>query len=498
MVDFLKSNPERPWRRKANRSNRRGAVSLWVILVGPALLGMLILVIELAHLWLSRIELENALGSAALAAVKEWGDAGGGSTECPRNVGVAYAAGNTIAGVPLGIFTNLGGGPNENASCDGNLIFGAITNFDVGPPYIFDAAADAGCARVGQVRIEICKANSGASISSQPRMLGIFYEDGDADLSVRSVSLTVDNIRPGNPQQPYFDGSASESPTVSDYDFADPGGPNALGAALTWQPDTGACRGNRNTPNGMGAFVGNTIPAVGTVIQTNDVYGGLDDPGTPGLDESIDPDPQSNGTWDCLVDPPNPANWPGTGNDRGDICFGFSDPVVCGPCSGRFRTVTIYFRDGVFNPPDPPLPGPPLQGPVEFVRFAVSMNQFNPPALPGEQNDGNAFANHVTARITFVDNANPPNEFVCTARFVNGGTDRSIAVCDGGSGGGNPPAVRAQATVEVESLFCELCGIPLGPFFITAKETAYYDCALACPRLIRIEPANFFCPGPAP
>jgi hypothetical protein len=68
----------------------------------------------------------------------------------------------------------------------------------------------------------------------------------------------------------------------------------------------------------------------------------------------------------------------------------------------------------------------------------------------------------------------------------------------GGGGGGDPYAVRAQATVQVKSLFCELCGIPLGPFFVTAKETAVYDCQTRCPRLIKINPENFFCLEPAP
>ena len=50
---------------------------------------MFCFVLEAANMWLARAELENALESAALAAVKTWGDANGGSTFTPRQIGVA-------------------------------------------------------------------------------------------------------------------------------------------------------------------------------------------------------------------------------------------------------------------------------------------------------------------------------------------------------------------------------------------------------------------------
>ena len=90
---------------------------------------MLTFVVEIAHLWVARAELENSLEAAALAAVKEWGDAGGGSTLIPRQVGLVYAAANTIDDDPVELTTNYNPDnlPNENDDCEGHLIFGAIT-----------------------------------------------------------------------------------------------------------------------------------------------------------------------------------------------------------------------------------------------------------------------------------------------------------------------------------------------------------------------------------
>jgi Flp pilus assembly protein TadG len=129
-------------------------VTVWIILAGPAFLALLVFVLEVANIWLARVELENALGATALAAVKEWGDAGGGDTLCPRDVGVAYAAANTLVGVPLSITNNYRQGPpNENDLCTGNLIFGAIVTQEI--PYVFDASVTPSYAVRAQATVEV-------------------------------------------------------------------------------------------------------------------------------------------------------------------------------------------------------------------------------------------------------------------------------------------------------------------------------------------------------
>jgi len=133
----------RPARLTARR--RRGVAALWLILSLPVLVILLGVVIEIGNIWLARVELENALEAAALSAVKEWGDQGTPATQPARNVGVTYAAANTVTGDPVGIDPNydLTEANNQNDSCSGNLIFGAVTTNTV--PWVFDTRVQPGC-----------------------------------------------------------------------------------------------------------------------------------------------------------------------------------------------------------------------------------------------------------------------------------------------------------------------------------------------------------------
>ena len=69
------------------------------------LLLLLILLIEIGNIWRARVELENAMEAAALAAVKEWGK-WRPATQTARDIGVAYAAANTVTGSPVAITDN--------------------------------------------------------------------------------------------------------------------------------------------------------------------------------------------------------------------------------------------------------------------------------------------------------------------------------------------------------------------------------------------------------
>lgn len=82
---------------------RRGAVTLWTVLCLPVVLSVLVVMVEVSHLWQARVELENALEAGVLAAVKEWGDQGGGakSIRTARAVGNAYTKANTIHDVQV-------------------------------------------------------------------------------------------------------------------------------------------------------------------------------------------------------------------------------------------------------------------------------------------------------------------------------------------------------------------------------------------------------------
>ena len=125
---------------------RRGVSTVWIIAAGPALLVLLVLVTDIGNLWRARVELETALEAAALAAVKQWGNGGGGATPTARQVGVDYAAANGVQGNPVAITTNFDGSmmpmSNQNLSCDGNLVFGVVTN--AVSPYTVDAGQPGG------------------------------------------------------------------------------------------------------------------------------------------------------------------------------------------------------------------------------------------------------------------------------------------------------------------------------------------------------------------
>lgn len=129
---------------------RRGISIVWLIVWLPVLMVLSSLVIDVANVWLARVELENGLEAAALAAVKDWAE--NSDNLQARQVGVAYAAFNKVRGKPIVIGPNhsAGGGLNENDACaitagtppTGNLIFGSVEGDD---PVTFNAGAQPDC-----------------------------------------------------------------------------------------------------------------------------------------------------------------------------------------------------------------------------------------------------------------------------------------------------------------------------------------------------------------
>ncbi len=90
-------------RRGRRARQRRAIVTLWTLFCVPVLVLVLLGVAEVNRLGQARVQLENALESAALAAVQEWGERGGGSKtiDAARAMGMAYAAANTVQGISL-------------------------------------------------------------------------------------------------------------------------------------------------------------------------------------------------------------------------------------------------------------------------------------------------------------------------------------------------------------------------------------------------------------
>jgi len=409
--------------------NRKGVVTLWTILTVPALMILLGLVLETGHLWYARVELENGLESAALASVKEWGDAAGGSTSTPRLVGVEYAAANTINGDPVTIDNNHDPvhAPNENATCEGDLIFGAITTGEA--PYVFNAGVRPSCGG-GNVLFD---ASDEGNLAADDAW-GIayrFHPDTPSDLVVARVEI---DLRAGGgngvfdsstggptlsnnlPPHKIRDNSGNSQPDVSGFtDSANQiafSNPETYVLRIDFFEDLGADAGFQ--PGDRIRFGARTRDVVGHV---------------PGADDgdNIGRDHVGITVWfaqaGTLILPPSTAVFVDTGGKISQ-CF---DPAISDPVTGSL----------IVNPlgvPDLPCP-----------------------STAASKNNGQSYVELL---------GTGPNAF----------------------------AVRAQATVEIPSFWCQLFCLPIGPYRVSSHATAMYNCADGRPRLIRV--AEFICPGP--
>lgn len=203
--DAITSGVLQTWPRPVP-SVRRGAATLWLLLVLPVLLILLCFVVEMGNVWLARAELEDSLESAALAAVKEWGDANGGSTFLPRRVGVHYAASNSVSGSPGGITNNynVANSPNENANCNGDLVFGAVT--DTSPNVIFNAGVAPVCG-VGSVMFD---ATGQGNLTADNAWGVAFRNTVNTPPGLRIVRIIIDLDAGGG------DGEFDDTPVLSD------------------------------------------------------------------------------------------------------------------------------------------------------------------------------------------------------------------------------------------------------------------------------------------
>jgi Flp pilus assembly protein TadG len=130
------------------QKNRRGVAIVWLILWGSLFLTFFCAFFEVATLWQARVELNDTLDAAALAAVNEWKaqlDASNSDTEIPREVGMEYAGANLMLGTPVSLSTNYGGPgdlPYQNDLCTGNFVFGDLTTSGSG--YNFSTSTTGG------------------------------------------------------------------------------------------------------------------------------------------------------------------------------------------------------------------------------------------------------------------------------------------------------------------------------------------------------------------
>jgi len=125
-------------------TNRRGVITLWIIVSLPVIFLLLGVVVDSARLWIARIELNNAVKAAALSGAKTWGE--GGSTSDARLDAQTAGLANTVHGqlsnpdatlaVPVTLDLNESvGNPNDNAAIDGELVLGGVNK--ASSPFLF-------------------------------------------------------------------------------------------------------------------------------------------------------------------------------------------------------------------------------------------------------------------------------------------------------------------------------------------------------------------------
>jgi len=398
---------------RTHRHHRRGISTLWLILTLPVFLTLLVFVVDISNLWLARVELENGLEAAALAAAETWGRSGSGSTEVPRDVGVKYAAANMIRGKSLTIDPNYrAGAPNENAACchtagpnpTGNLVFGSARTVD--GKLTFNAGEVPACG-VGTVLFDVT-GNNLADVSAW----GVSFvatAQTPANLTIASITFDLPVGR--------FIGDAQVSDRT-------PGG--ATPSIMVCQADT----------VGLNA---------GQIHFTRDNQDAL---GYRTLRIAFDPEAFAPGDHFRFGVPTNGVGETGKWLDDGD-----------GVGAASVGVTVVFSVGGV------------LQRPVSVVFTNTDNRGWVECTNTGE----------------FKDLPAPP-----TSGTNNDG--QSYVLLTGV--GQNDFAVRAQATVPVSSLAGKLLGDCIGPYYVTAKTTARYNCSENRAWLIRVE--RFLCPGPNP
>ncbi len=483
---------------RRDRGAPRGVVALWTLLMIPVLVVLFAVVVEGVHLWLARVELENALEASALAAVKEWAETpsgtAGGWTENARLIGQQYAAANTINKTPVSIDKNIGGyadpgNPNENFSCQGNLIFGAVIEDD--PEYVVASYQVPSCAAgAGRVLVEVTSDN----LTSGDNGWGISFpthpDDASAGMLIEKIVIDVDPNGTGNLRFDFTGGG----PVLSD-NFSQP---MVQGWGL--DPDTGI-EGAAMQHDNYG-FVGWT----NTTSPTNPTFtppdGAWPAP-TPANPAQIRFSPETGTTTQLTITFHEYDD--GTQRDDG---FGPGDRFRFGAAVRRGNsaangddigeegaTIKVYFQ-GILEPVT-----------SFFTDTGYSGNQCansnNPGVWEREDLGGGVYGNyhllvHPIRLLTPGSNPLIARDLPCPLTAAANNDKQSIVLALGRGVGVGNHVVRAQATHAVPSLICGFMGIDFGPFTVSAQTTAMYDCELQRPRLIRVEKGNFHCPTSPP
>lgn len=442
--------------------SRRGWTTLWLVVWLPTLLALFCGLVAVANLWLARVELENSLEAAALAAAKEWGDQGGGDTLVPREVGISFADANCVRGKRLQLQSNYSGslarrdgmprirlvtaaptGCNQNLTCDldgGHLIFGAIDDCDP-DNVIFNAGVCPSCP-FGHVLID-ASAQGSASLQQDNSWGVSFLRNASTPSDLRIIRMVIDLQANGGTGQFMLSGpNSTDGPTLTD-NLA----PHAVSVL---------CPGDSDQPD----MEGFTDPDQQIVFSLTT---GL----SPTLEITFLPDNDPDGGTDDGFAPCDRFRFGARTTGVGaELNQGGDDD---GDSIGADRAaVTVYFELGG-------VPLPPVT--TTFIdNDEPGSDRLCPP-----QTD--SFCGNLIVHPLLIPNLPVP------PASENNNNGQSYALLS--TGGPGKFGVRAQAMVEVPTLASLFLG-NIGSSQIQAKATAEYDCVTRRVRLVRI--AEFICP----
>lgn len=458
---------------------RQGVVTFWALVSVPVFMLMFCVVVEIGNLWMARIQLKNALESAALAAVKTWGDARGGDTTLARTVGNRFASACVINGVsvdlstlPGGLNDNFADVDNDNASCTGTLVFGSITADD--PEYAFDSCVTGGCGVNANVLID---ASSNGNLNSENDW-GISFQP-NAQTDPNSYITRVVIRLPGNDGDttlPYFDFSGG-GPIVAT-SSTDNVAANRVRCAST-QLNCGANQGDSQADL-FGITASDMSFGTMSVANFGDAGGGNR------LECSAAVSAISAAPTKILVIEFDPSTFqPGErfrfgANVNGGGISPFDGDVIGGDALPAPAEVTVCFSTGDvitghFEDTNDRLLG--QEANCSNVTFAPTWGQCPTPGRRGMIING-ADAN--PAQRLRPDQPPPPSN-------GNGNNGQSLVSFNISGNGGQGLAVRARATFNVPSVCESLFGLPLGSFTVTAEADAIYECIARRPRLYHID-----------
>jgi len=448
------------------RSSRRGISLLWLILVFPVLLAFLALVVEIGNLWLARLELEQAVESNALAAVKEWADdLGRNGTQQARIIGNEFSSANHVRFQEVNLTSSAlnpmfdgdlnfqAGNVNGNDVCSdvtlanfqrsSVMVFGAATIRDSGTPAVsFDAASRPRPFNRGGLLVDVtgsgvipANSNWGFSFRASPSS---FINN---NLRIRRIVIDVD---PNGTSNAFFRqiGAPGQFAVLSNnFPFTTVSHPNGPSAQLDNQG------WNSLVPNSQVSFQRVTPSRLRIDFSAD----GSDDGFAPGDRFRFRARVQTGLTALSVLD----------ADDLG----------------AAGAQITVFYSIAGQNLPVPTVAQ--LQDTSDFT--LVDCLQRNPTEVFDELNQRHLVV-HPSEHL----------DLPCPLGVVPSQNEQSyVEILD--TTQITQFAVRSQAEVNVPSVIKSLCGVSLGPWQVRAKATAYFDLDDDEPRLIRVD--EFLC-GP--